>query len=171
MPKGLGPRIFVAVLLLITLAYCYGLGWIAWGFLRAGGVIGYGLALGIALLLGLTVWVTWREVLFGLGTARLAREYTPPADGGAHGANGTDGGEGADGADGADGTTGGKGADGAVPAPADPRAEFEAARAAVEDGGQDDWQAWYRLGLAYDALHDRRHARMATRRALEARGR
>lgn len=156
MPKGLGPRIFVAVLLLITLAYCYGLGWIAWGFLRAGGVIGYGLALGIALLLGLTVWVTWREVLFGLGTARLAREYAPPADGGAHGADGGEGGE---------------RADGAVPAPADPRAEFEAARAAVEDGGQDDWQAWYRLGLAYDALRDRRHARMATRRALEARGR
>lgn len=36
----------------------------------------------------------------------------------------------------------------------------------------DDWRAWYRLGLAYDAAGDRRRAREAVRTAirLEARG-
>jgi hypothetical protein len=31
----------------------------------------------------------------------------------------------------------------------------------------DDWRAWYRLGLAYDASGDRRRARWATRRAIQ----
>jgi hypothetical protein len=39
------------------------------------------------------------------------------------------------------------------------RAEVEAAPA--------DWQAWYRLGLAYDDAGDRRRARAAVRRAVE----
>lgn len=30
----------------------------------------------------------------------------------------------------------------------------------------DDWRAWYRLGLAYDAAGDRRRARSAVRRAI-----
>ncbi|MGO3478636.1 MAG: hypothetical protein ACTIOA_10795, partial [Brachybacterium tyrofermentans] len=111
-------KIVVVALLLITAAYCWGLGWIAWGFVRAGSALGYGLALGIVILLGLTVWVTWREVLFGIGAGDLARRYEPPADADAE----------------------------------DPRAEFEAARAAVQDRGEQDWTAWFRLALAYDAL-------------------
>lgn len=31
----------------------------------------------------------------------------------------------------------------------------------------DDWRAWYRLGLAYDACGDRRRARWATRMAVK----
>ena len=127
-------RILVALLTLITAAYAWGLGWIAWGFVRAGGVLGYGLALGVVILLALTVWVTWREVLFGLAAGRLAARYTPPAD--------------------ADGE--------------DRRAEFEAARTALEEGAEHDWCAWFRLALAYDALRDRKGARMATRRAIDA---
>ncbi|MFC7458707.1 hypothetical protein ACFQS2_16070 [Brachybacterium sp. GCM10030267] len=126
-------QLFVAVLVLITAAYCYGLGWIAVGFARAGSALGYGLALGIAILLGLSVWVTWREVLFGLASGRLAERYAPPP--------------------------------GAIPD--DPRAEFESARAAIQDGAEHDWSAWFRLALAYDALRDRKGARMATRRAIE----
>ncbi|GAB3688252.1 hypothetical protein GCM10028814_29620 [Angustibacter aerolatus] len=38
------------------------------------------------------------------------------------------------------------------------RAETEAA--------PDDWAAWYRLALAYDAAGDRRRARRATRTAI-----
>lgn len=125
-------KIFVAVLVLITAAYAWGLGWIAWGFVRAGGVVGYGLALGIGILLVLTIWVTWREMLFGLGSGRLARLYEPPVE--------------------ADGE--------------DLRAEFEAARTALQDGAEHDWRAWFRLALAYDALRDRKGARMATRRAI-----
>lgn len=125
-------KIFVAVLVLITAAYAWGLGWIAWGFVRAGGVVGYGLALGIGILVVLTIWVTWREMLFGLGSGRLARLYEPPAE--------------------ADGE--------------DLRAEFEAARTALQEGAEHDWRAWFRLALAYDALRDRKGARMATRRAI-----
>ena len=125
-------KLFVTALVLITAAYAWGLGWIAWGFVRAGSPLGYGLALGIAILLLLTVWVTWREMLFGLAAGRLARQYQPPTE--------------------ADGE--------------DRRGEFEAARAAIEDGTEHDWRAWFRLALAYDALRDRRSARMATRRAI-----
>ncbi|MGO2022409.1 MAG: hypothetical protein ACTH2N_08595, partial [Brachybacterium tyrofermentans] len=35
--------------------------------------------------------------------------------------------------------------------------------------GEQDWTAWFRLALAYDALRDRKGARMATRRAIDAR--
>src|SRR5690625_4412122 len=74
-------KLMVAALVLITAAYCWGLGWIAWGFSRAGGTIGWGLALGVGILLALTVWVTWREVLFGLAAGRLVHEYRPePGD-------------------------------------------------------------------------------------------
>src|SRR5699024_4623584 len=73
-------KLFVTALILITAAYAWGLGWIAWGFVRAGTALGYGLALGVTILLLLTVWVTWREMLFGLGAGRLARQYDPPAD-------------------------------------------------------------------------------------------
>lgn len=120
----------VAVLLVLTAIYCWGLGWIAWGFTRAGGVVGWGLALGVVLLLALTVWVTWREVLFGLAAARLNRLYV------------------------------------AEPSQ-EPRAEFETARAAVQDG-DDTWQAHFRLGCAYDALRDRKHAREHIRQAIAA---
>lgn len=42
---------------------------------------------------------------------------------------------------------------------------FPRYRAAVE-ADPDDWRAWYRLGLAYDAAGDRRRAREAVRSAI-----
>ncbi|MDN5686334.1 MAG: hypothetical protein L0G94_06550 [Brachybacterium sp.] len=126
-------KIFVAALVLITAAYCWGLGWIAWGFVQVDSALGYGLALGIAILLALSVWVIWREVLFGLRAGGLARRYQVPPD----------------------------------VVEDDPRAEFEAARTAVQDGGEQDWAAWFRLALAYDALRDRAGARRATRQAID----
>ena len=50
------------------------------------------------------------------------------------------------------------------PAGVDP-ADFDAAAAAVE-AGPDDWRAWYRLALAYDAGRDPRRGRAAMRRAI-----
>lgn len=158
-------KIGVALLLLVTAAYCWGLLWIATGFARAGGLIGWGLAAGLVLLLVLTVWVTWREVLFGLRAGRLARLYGAARFEPEVGAGGAVGGP-------ADGSAGGD-----EPADQDPvalrdarkaaaRAEFEAARDAVQDGGEDDWRAWYRLGLAYSANRDTRDARAAVRRAI-----
>ena len=45
---------------------------------------------------------------------------------------------------------------------------LKAARAALEEGAEGEWRAWFRLALAYDALRDRKNARMATRQAIEA---
>lgn len=134
-------RLFVGVLLVLTALFCWALGWIAWGFARAGTALGWGYALAICALLVLTVWVTWREVLFGLAAARLGRAYRTDA----------------------------APVEPSADATADPRAEFEAARAEAEaEGtGEGDWRSWYRLGLAYDALRDRRHARESVRRAIE----
>lgn len=42
---------------------------------------------------------------------------------------------------------------------------FAARRLEVE-AAPDDWAAWYRLGLAYDATGDRRNGRAALRRAV-----
>jgi hypothetical protein len=44
-------------------------------------------------------------------------------------------------------------------------AEFPRYRDEV-DSKPDDWRAWFRLGLAYDASGDRRRARQAIRRAI-----
>jgi hypothetical protein len=44
-------------------------------------------------------------------------------------------------------------------------AEFPKYQAEVE-AAPEDWTAWYRLALAYDASGDRRRARWATRRAI-----
>lgn len=47
---------------------------------------------------------------------------------------------------------------------------FPGYQAAVE-AAPDSWQAWFRLGIAYDASGDRKRARWATRKAIElARG-
>lgn len=48
---------------------------------------------------------------------------------------------------------------------ADGDSVFPAYRADVE-AHPDDWRAWYRLGLAYDAAGDRRRAREAVRTAI-----
>jgi cytochrome c-type biogenesis protein CcmH/NrfG len=44
-------------------------------------------------------------------------------------------------------------------------AQFPAFRDAVEQAPE-DWRAWFRLGLAYDASGDRRRARQAVRQAI-----
>ncbi|MFC0675529.1 hypothetical protein [Brachybacterium hainanense] len=131
-------KLLVGALVAVSAAYAWGLLWLAWGFWRAGGPIGWGLALATAILLLLTIWVTWRELLFGLASARLDRAYAQQED--------------------------------PPTGPPEPRAEFERARAAIREaeaaGGAADWRAWFRLGLAYDAMRDRRQARAAVRRAI-----
>lgn len=129
MGPGTRQRVVVVVLVAITAAFCWGLGWIAWGFVRSGGVVGWGLALATLILLGLTVWVTWREVLFGMASAELARQAPR------------------------------------LQVEADARTEFERARTQAESTPE-DWRAWFRLSMAYEALRDRRHARDAMGRAI-----
>lgn len=48
-------------------------------------------------------------------------------------------------------------------------AAFPAFRADVE-AHPEEWRAWYRLGLAYDAAGDRRRARAAVRKAIALEG-
>ncbi len=43
--------------------------------------------------------------------------------------------------------------------------DFDAAKAAVE-AAPEDWRAWYRLAIAYDAGRDPRRGRAAMRRAI-----
>lgn len=47
-------------------------------------------------------------------------------------------------------------------------AQFEERRAQVQ-AAPEDWGAWFRLGFAYDAAHDRRRAREALRTAARLR--
>lgn len=129
-------RLLVGALLILTALFCWGLGWIAWGFVQAGGGIGWGLALAVVILLALSIWVTWREVLFGLAAARLGRAFAGSAEESAANAG-----------------------------ERSAREEFDAAREVASEDGE-RWQAWYRLGLAYDAVRDRRHAREAVRQAI-----
>jgi hypothetical protein len=56
-------------------------------------------------------------------------------------------------------------ADGGAVADGADAADFDAARAAVE-AAPEDWRAWYRLAVAYDAGRDPRRGRAAMRRAI-----
>lgn len=160
-------RILVAILLILTALFCWALGWIAWGFARVGGAIGWGLSLAVVLLLALAVWATWREVLFGLAAGRLGQKYraAPSAQRAAAGASPTAAVTAPDSAAAAESGAGGR-SSAAQERRSAARAEFEEARTVLQTGGEGDWRAWYRLGLAYDSLRDRRAAREAIGRAI-----
>jgi tetratricopeptide (TPR) repeat protein len=109
--------------------------------------LGLAKALGIALIVLplLGFWALVVELLFGIRSGRLVQRLA---------------------------------ADGDLPADNLPRrpsgrpdrsaadAEFPLYRAAVE-ADPDDWRAWLRLGMAYDASGDRRRARQSIRRAIQ----
>ncbi|NRD27589.1 hypothetical protein HRF36_13390 [Frigoribacterium sp. VKM Ac-2836] len=107
------------------------------------------IALGVALLvlplLGLFALVV--ELRFGLRTQEIVRQLTAegglPVDDVPRRASGRYDREAAD-------------------------AAFPAYKEAVESA-PDDWRAWFRLGLAYDACGDRRRARQALRWAVKLR--
>jgi Flp pilus assembly protein TadD len=106
------------------------------------------LGLAVLVLPVVGAYVAWREVRFGFATQRLARELDAaggwPVDDVERAPSGRPLREAAD----------------AVFA--DRRAEVEAA--------PEDWKAWFRLALAYDAARDRRRARAAMRRAVALHG-
>ena len=137
-------RLAVALMALLLLVYLVLVGWQAVRFMLSGEPIGIVIGGALIILPVIGVWALVRELLFGLGSERLVRRLDaegelPPDD---------------------------------LPTRPSGRplrdaadAEFPRFQADVE-AAPDDWRAWFRLGLAYDASGDRRRARGAIRTAI-----
>jgi hypothetical protein len=117
-------------------------------FLASGRPVGVALGVALAVLPLLGAFALVREFRFGLQATRLVRRLD---------------------------------AEGGLPAddlPRRPSGRVDRAAADARFGGfredaeahPDDWRAWLRLGLAYDASGDRRRARSAVRRAIALAG-
>jgi hypothetical protein len=138
----------VAVLVVVLLFYAVLIGVKGVALLASGSLAGVLLGLAVLVLPLLAVVVVWREVQFGRRCARLAGELA---------------------------------AEGGLPVDDLPRrpsgrvdrraadAQFDRMRAQTE-AAPDDWRAWFRLSLAYDAAGDRARARQAARHALALHG-
>lgn len=139
--KGRAAAIVMAVLLAF---YIVLVGWRALLFIGSGEAVGIAIGIALIVLPLIGVWALIRELTFGATTERLVKQLE---------------------------------AEGALPEeelPVRPsgRPEREAADAqfpmyqAEVDADPDNWRAWFRLGLAYDASGDRRRARGALRHAI-----
>ena len=116
----------------------------AWLLLVSGEPIGVAMGIALIVLPGIAAWALWREMAFGFGAHRLARQLEaddalPQEQLDVHPSGRPD-------RDQAD-------------------ALFPIYRADVE-AHPDDWRAWFRLGLAYDGAGDRKRARGALRTAI-----
>jgi cytochrome c-type biogenesis protein CcmH/NrfG len=141
-------RIGVAVMAVLLALYIALVAQRAWLLLVSGDPVGVLMGAGLVVLPVIAVWALGRELWFGVRAERLGRRLE---------------------------------ADGALPSEevdvrpsgrvvrSEADALFPAYRADVE-AHPDDWRAWYRLGLAYDASGDRRRAREAVRRAIRLEG-
>jgi hypothetical protein len=130
----------MAVLLAVYLVL---VGWRAVQFIATGEPIAVGIGIALMVLPVLGAWALWRELDFGWRSQQLVRRLD--AEGGG---------------------------DLGLPALPSGRVDREAADAAFDGFRRDvetrpeSWQAWLRLGLAYDAAGDRRRARQAVRTAI-----
>jgi hypothetical protein len=130
----------MAVLLAVYLVL---VGWRAVQFIATGEPIAVGIGIALIVLPVLGAWALWRELDFGWRSQQLVRRLD--AEGGG---------------------------DLGLPALPSGRVDREAADAAFDGFRRDvetrpeSWQAWLRLGLAYDAVGDRRRARQAVRTAI-----
>jgi len=137
-------RLAAALMALLLLVYLVLVGWQAVKFMLTGEPIGIVIGGALIILPVVGVWALARELQFGLGSERLLRRLD---------------------------------AEGELPVdelPSRPSgrpyrdaadADFPRFREAVE-AAPEDWRAWFRLGLAYDASGDRRRARGAIRTAI-----
>jgi hypothetical protein len=128
----------------LLLLYLVLVGVRAVAFVGTGQPLGIGIGVALIVLPVLGAWALVRELLFGLRSARLVRTL---------------------------------GAEGGLPPddlPRRPSGRIDRAAADASFDGYreeaarnpDDWRAWLRLALAYDASGDRRRARAAVRRAI-----
>ncbi|WP_169581441.1 MULTISPECIES: tetratricopeptide repeat protein [Microbacterium] len=137
-------RIGVAVMAVLLAVYIALVAQRAWLLLMSGDPVGVLMGAALVVLPLIAAWALGRELWFGVRAEALGRRLEA---------------EGALPREEVDVLPSGR----IVRSEAD--ALFPAYRAAVE-ASPDDWRAWYRLGLAYDASGDRRRAREAVRRAI-----
>lgn len=137
-------RVGVGVIAALLLLYIVLVAQRAWLLLGSGEPIGVAMGVALLVLPLVAAWALGRELWFGVRAERVGRRLEaegglPDDDVAVH-------------------------PSGRV-VRADGDAVFPRYRAAVQEH-PDDWRAWYRLGLAYDAAGDRRRARAAIRRSL-----
>ncbi|WP_439594054.1 hypothetical protein [Microbacterium sp.] len=137
-------RIGVAVTAVLLGLYIVLVGQRAVLLLTSGDPIGVGMGVALIVLPLIATWALGRELWFGVRAEQLGKRL---------------------------GAEGGLPEEDVAVKPSgrvvreDADALFPAYRAQVE-AAPDDWRAWYRLGLAYDASGDRRRAREAVRTAI-----
>ncbi|WP_342000484.1 hypothetical protein MRBLWH7_001367 [Microbacterium sp. LWH7-1.2] len=137
-------RVGVAVMAVLLALYIALVGQRAWLLLVSGDPVGIAMGAALVVLPLVAAWALGRELWFGVRAQQLGKRLE---------------------------------AEGALPQEQvavrpsgrvmreDGDAVFPVYRADVE-ANPDDWRAWYRLGLAYDAAGDRRRAREAVRAAI-----
>lgn len=137
-------RIGALLMALLLVVYLVLVGQRAVLLLLTGTLVAIVMGLALLLLPLIAAWAIWREILFGVRTERLGRmlaaEGALPDDDLPTRASGRPLRDAAD-------------------------AAFPRYRAEVELEPE-NWRAWFRLGLAYDASGDRRRARHALREAI-----
>ena len=131
----------MAVLLALYIALVAQRGWL---LLTSGQPIGVAMGIALFILPLIAVWALGRELWFGIRAESIGRRLE--SEGGLP-----------------DQQVAVRPSGRVVREDAD--AAFPAFRADVE-AHPDQWRAWYRLGLAYDAAGDRRRARAAVRKAI-----
>ncbi|HEY9309014.1 MAG TPA: tetratricopeptide repeat protein [Microbacterium sp.] len=137
-------RIGVVVMAALLALYIVLVGQRAWLLVASGDPIGVAMGIALVVLPVIAAWALGRELWFGVRAQQLGRRLE---------------------------AEGGLPSDEVTVRPSgrvlrdDGDAVFPAYRAEAE-AHPDDWRAWYRLGLAYDAAGDRRRAREAVRTAI-----
>ncbi len=137
-------RIGVAIMAVLLAIYIFFVGQRAWLLIVSGQPLGIVMGVALIILPIVAAWALWRELMFGVRAEQLGRELA---------------------------TEGALPDDDVALRPSGrvQRADADAAFPAYRDDVQahpDDWRAWYRLGVAYDASGDRRRAREAIRKAI-----
>jgi cytochrome c-type biogenesis protein CcmH/NrfG len=137
-------RIGVAVMAVLLGLYIVLVAQRAWLLLVSGQPIAISMGVALIVLPAIAVWALGRELWFGVRAEQLARRLE--SEGGLP-----------------DESVAVRPSGRVVAEDAD--AVFPVYRAEVQEH-PDDWRAWYRLALAYDAARDRRRARAAVRQAI-----